>query len=237
MSTTPSAGGPVRQRRKEARPQELLDAALSLFVEKGFAATRSDEVAVRAGVSKGTLYLYYPSKEELLKAVIQQNLSRIITEGSDLAQDFEGPTIELIALLLRTWWQRVGQQPAGGIYKVIVSEVRNFPEIGEFYREEVIRPGTELMARLLQRGIDRGELRPVAVQHVVHVLFAPLLFMALHKHSLGACPAEGLPIEADQVIEAHIDLMLNGLCQSPPRPEEARADAPAPSGKGRKPTE
>src|SRR5690349_24617191 len=73
---------PPRQRRKEARPQELLDAALELFVEKGFAATRSEEVAARAGVAKGTLYLYYPSKEDLLKAVVRENLSAIISEGS-----------------------------------------------------------------------------------------------------------------------------------------------------------
>src|SRR5690242_7509647 len=115
MSKTSSAA-PTRQRRKEARPQELLDAALALFVEKGFAATRSDEVAVRAGVSKGTLYLYYPSKEELLKAVIQQNYSGLIAEGAGIVDNFEGPTAELLAMLMRMWWTRVGSSPAGGIH-------------------------------------------------------------------------------------------------------------------------
>src|SRR5690349_18333379 len=106
MPTTTLAA-PARQRRKEARPQELLDAALALFVEKGFAATRSEEVAARAGVSKGTLYLYYPSKEELLKAVIHHNLSPLIAEGADLADRFEGSMAELLAALMRTWWERV----------------------------------------------------------------------------------------------------------------------------------
>src|SRR5512138_1676972 len=99
---------PGRQRRKEARPQELLQAALELFVEKGFAATRSEEVAARAGVSKGTLYLYYPSKEDLLKAVVRENLSTVIAEGASLAGEFAGPTRELLVLLMQTWWDRVG---------------------------------------------------------------------------------------------------------------------------------
>src|SRR6476661_8698678 len=123
----------ARQRRKLARPQELLDAALDLFVEKGFAATRSEEVAARAGVSKGTLYLYYPSKEELFKAVVRQNMSALIAEGLELADAYEGSTSELLALLMHTWWERVGDTPAAGIHKIVISEVRNFPELAQFY--------------------------------------------------------------------------------------------------------
>jgi AcrR family transcriptional regulator len=211
----PPLAAPLRQRRKEARPQELLDAALALFVEKGFAATRSDEVAVRAGVSKGTLYLYYPSKEELLKAVIQQNLSQLIAEGSGIADEFEGPTAELLAFLMHTWWDRVGNTPAGGIHKIMMSEVRNFPEIAEFYRDEVIQPANDLLMRTLRRGIERGEFREVPIAEVTHVLFAPLIFMALHKHSFGACPADGMDIDADRVIATHIDLVLHGLLNQP----------------------
>ena len=91
----PSSSSPARQRRKEARPQELLGAALDLFVEKGFAATKTEEVASRAGVAKGTLYLYDPSKEDLLKAVVRENLSALIAEGATIASTFEGPTDEL----------------------------------------------------------------------------------------------------------------------------------------------
>jgi AcrR family transcriptional regulator len=221
MSKTPLAA-PLRQRRKEARPQELLDAALELFVEKGFSATRSDEVAERAGVSKGTLYLYYPSKEELLKAVIQQNLGQIIAQGTGIVDEFEGPTAELLSMLMNLWWDRVGNTPAGGIHKIMMSEVRNFPEIAQFYRDEIIQPATDLLGRTLQRGIDRGEFRALPVVEVTQALFAPLIFMALHKHSFGACPAEGLSMNCDGVIETHIDLMLNGLL----KPQDA-----APKGK------
>jgi AcrR family transcriptional regulator len=207
----PSPPPSPRQRRKETRPQELLDAALALFVEKGFSATRAEEVAQRAGASKGTLYLYFQSKEELLKAVIQQNLSQLIAEGGDIAQNFEGPTAELLALLLRMWWERVGNTPAGGIHKVMLSEVRNFPEMAEFYAAEVIRPAHELLERTLQRGIDAGEFRAVPLHETVHTLIAPLIFMALHKHSFGACPISGGEMDAGRMIAVQIDLMLHGL--------------------------
>ncbi len=119
-SGTADAG--VRQRRKEARPQELLDAALALFVEKGFAATRAEEVAKRAGVSKGTLYLYYPSKEELFKAVVRNSLTSLIAEGEQVASTFEGSSSDLLALLIQTWWERFGSTPAAGIHKVVLAD-------------------------------------------------------------------------------------------------------------------
>jgi AcrR family transcriptional regulator len=208
MSTPPPI--PARQRRKEARPQELLDAALELFVEKGFAATRSDQVAVRAGVSKGTLYLYYPSKEELLKAVIQQNLSQLLAESSGIADEFEGPTTELLAFLMNAWWERVGNTPAGGIHKIMMSEVRNFPEIAQFYVDEVVTPSNQMLAKVIQRGVDRGEFRAVNVVEVVHALVGPLVFLALNKHSLGACSVAFM-LEPKVVIAALVDMVLYGL--------------------------
>jgi AcrR family transcriptional regulator len=214
---------PTRQRRKEARPQELLEAALALFVEKGFSATRSEEVAARAGVSKGTLYLYYPSKEELLKAVIRESLAQLIAEGSDIASSFEGSTADLLALLMNTWWQRVGNTPASGIHKIMMAEVRNFPELAEFYQCEVIEPAERLLQATLQRGIERGEFRSMPLREVTLLLFAPMIFMALHKHSIGACAVHD-QIDANAVIAAHIDLVLNGLAQRP----ESELIRPAP---------
>ena len=204
------AATPLRQRRKEARPQELLDAALDLFVEKGFAATRADEVAARAGASKGTLYLYYPSKEELLKEVIRHNVVNQIAEGVGIIRAFEGSTSELLALILRLWWERVGETRASGILKLMMSEVRRFPEMAQFYVEEVTLPCDRMLAELVQRGIDRGEFRAVAVADVVQALVAPLLFLVMNKHSLGACSAAAR-LDPMAIIEAHIDLVLHGL--------------------------
>src|SRR6218665_2735103 len=104
-----------RERRKEARPGELLDAALQLFVEKGFAATRVEEVAARAGASKGTLFLYFPSKEELFKAVVRENRAGRFDERNEELDNFDGDSAELVRYCLHTWWERVGMTPASGI--------------------------------------------------------------------------------------------------------------------------
>src|SRR5512145_2440616 len=142
---------PSRRRLKEARPQQLLDAALELFVEKGFAATRAEEVAQRAGVAKGTLYLYYPSKEELLKAVIREHLSSRIAAGAAEAQKHRGPVAELLREVFSRWWLEVFDSPTSGVFKLIITEVRNFPDIAEFYVAEVIQPAEQLIGRIVQR--------------------------------------------------------------------------------------
>ncbi len=212
MSAVPHhpEGGP-RQRRKEARPQELLDAALALFVEKGFAASRAEEVAQRAGVSKGTLYLYYASKEELFKAVVRQNLSALIAEGQAAVASFEGSSSELLSFLLHTWWERIGNTPAAGIHKVVLAEVRNFPELAQFYTDEVIIPADRLFTGCLQRGVDSGEFRSMPLHEVAHALMAPLIFMAVHRHSFGACPVRGPDMDPALMLDTHLDLVLRGL--------------------------
>ena len=223
-ATVPAA---LRQRRKEARPKELLDAALDLFVEKGFAATRSEEVASRAGVSKGTLYLYYPSKEELLKEVIRHNVVNQIAEGMEIVRAFEGSASELLAYVLRLWWERVGETRASGILKLMMSEVRNFPEIAQFWVDEVTSPADRMIAEIVQRGIDRGEFRPVSdVENVVHALVAPLLFLVMNKHSLGAC------VVGEQARPEGGDRSPDRPGAARPADEPRRAAAPAGNGEG-----
>jgi AcrR family transcriptional regulator len=222
MNSPSTKASAPRQRRKEARPQELLDAALTLFVEKGFAATRAEEVARRAGVSKGTLYLYYPSKEELFKAVVRQNLSALIAEGMELADQHEGDSSALLSKLLHTWWERVGNTPAAGIHKIVLAEVRNFPELAQFYTDEVIIPADALFCRCVQRGVDRGEFRRIAADathEVAMALMAPVIFMALHNHSFGACPVHGPDMDPTRLLDIHLELVLRGLeVRGPERP-------------------
>lgn len=212
---------PFRRRRKEARPAELLDAALALFVEKGFASTRSEEVARRAGVSKGTLYLYFPSKEELLKAVIQQFLADRIAEGAQEAEHaLAEPTPALMEHLLVDWWMRTYDSPASGVFKLIISEVRNFPDIAQFYMERVVEPGNALCARLLQRGVERGEFAPIDnPDAAVHSILMPMVLLCVHKHSLGACGVvKSLALDPEAFLRAHIRLVLNGLLMRPGPP-------------------
>jgi len=211
-SAPPRTDAGPRQRRKQARPQELLEAALALFVEKGYAATRTEEVARRAGVSKGTLYLYYPSKEELFKAVVRQSLSSLIAEGEILAGQFEGSRSELRGRLMLGWWHRLGDTPAAGIHKVVLAEVRNLPELAQFYTDEVIVPADRLLTGTVQRGIDRGEFRALPTHEVALALIAPLIFMALHRHSFGACPVHGgVDVDPSCMLQTHLDLVLRGM--------------------------
>lgn len=211
-----------RRRRKDARPQELLDAAMALFVEKGFAATRTDEVALRAGVSKGTLYLYFPSKEDLLKAVIAQQLSERIAEGAALAAVHDGDTAALLRGMLVDWWTQLYDSPAAGVFKLVITEVRNFPEIADYYQREVVARAHEVLGKVLRHGIDSGEFRPVPVDAAVHSLLFPLIMLCLHKHSLGACMHSAPDIDGHLFIRQHIDLVLDGLCQPPVRPAPLR---------------
>jgi len=215
-----------RRRRKEARPQELLDAALTLFVEKGFAATRAEEVAQKAGVSKGTLYLYYPSKEELLKAVIAHFLSSRIAEGQAQAQRLTGSATVVLRDMLIDWWSALYDNPAAGVFKLVITEVRNFPDIGEYYAREVVQPAHQLLSGLIQRGVASGEFRAVDVDSAVHSLVFPLVMACLHRHSLQACPVDWR-LDGPGFIARHVNLVLNGLCTraeatphnpSPPEP-------------------
>lgn len=208
----PAVAAPTHRRRdKEIRPQQLLDAALMLFVEKGFAATRTEEVARRAGVAKGTLFLYYPSKDELFKAVVRQNIGKLLGEAGEFVASASGSTAELLRTLIEGWWQRSSGSNVGGLHKVFVAEVRNFPDLAQFYTDEVIVPAHRLFEGLIQRGIERDEFRRVDVSAVTMALLAPMIFLMLHKHSFGACAAPGFDIDADATLAAHIDLMLRGL--------------------------
>ena len=217
------------QRRKAERPQELLDAALSLFVEKGFAATRTDEVAARAGVSKGTLYLYYASKEELLKAVIAQRLSSQIAEGARQVAEHEGSCGDLLLEVLSRWWEGVIDSDASGVFKLIITEVRNFPDIAEFYAREVVEPGQNLIGGVVQRGIDRGEFRPMAQKYAVYSLIAPMIFLLMWQHSLAPCCPAQQQIEPQAFIDSQIDLLLGGMLAPPAVSRATKPRKPTPA--------
>ena len=202
-----------RERRKEARPGELLEAALDLFVDKGFAATRAEEVAARAGVSKGTLFLYFPSKEELFKAVVIENLAGRFTEWNAEFEAFEGTTEEMLRYCMRIWWERVGSTKASGLTKLMLSEGRNFPELAEFYREQVVRPGHSLLRRIIQRGIDRGEFAPVDVDHAIYAVIAPMIFLMLWKHSAMVCVDGQAEIDPEKYLAIQAETVLHGLAK------------------------
>jgi TetR/AcrR family transcriptional regulator len=204
-----------RERRKGARPGELLAAALDLFVEKGFAGTRAEDVAKRAGVSKGTLFLYYASKEDLFKAVVRETLSNRYPEWNAKFDAFEGSTPDLVRLFMMQWWSSIGATKVSGISKLMMSEASNFPELAVFYRREVIDPGSALIRRILQRGVDRGEFRPFDLKYGVYTVLAPMLFLVTWKHSFGTFSEAAERIVPEDYMQVQIENILYGLCSKP----------------------
>jgi TetR/AcrR family transcriptional regulator len=211
MNEPSPTAGRTRQRRKSARPQELLDAALGLFVEKGVAGTRAEDVAARAGVSKGTLYLYYPSKDELFKAVVRHHLTDVIVVGEDIAARHTGSAAQLLHDLALTWWRRVGDSQAAGLLVVMLAEAKHFPELAQFYVDEVVAPSHALVAKAIQYGIDRGEFRPMDVMNAVQALVAPLQFLIIYRESTSVCAVSEVSLTPEVFIHNQIELLLHGL--------------------------
>jgi len=198
-------------RRKHARPEEITAAALELFVERGYAGTRLEDVAARAGVSKGTLYLYFANKEELFKAVVREGLVSPIAEMRGLVDQFEGSTLELIRMMLFGWWERIGASRVAGIPKLIISEAGNFPELARFYLAEVVEPAQAATVAIVRRGIARGEFRKVNAEDVARLMAAPMLGLLIWRNALESFSKA--KVDPLGYLEAHFDMLRHGLAK------------------------
>lgn len=198
-------------RRKHARPEEITAAALELFVGRGYAGTRLEDVAARAGVSKGTLYLYFTNKEELFKAVVREGLVSPIAEMRGLIDLFEGSTLELIRMMLFGWWERIGASRIAGIPKLIISEAGNFPELARFYLAEVVEPAQAATVAIVRRGIARGEFREVNVEDVARLMAAPMLGLLMWRNALESFSKA--KVDPLSYLEAHFDMLCHGLAK------------------------
>lgn len=209
-SSSPHAARTRWCRRKEARPAEILDAALHLFVERGFAATRADDVASRAGISKGTLYLYYANKEELFKAVVRETIVPGISQATDRVLGSNATAAALLRELMFEWWAHIGDPRVAGITKLIMAESGNFPEVANIYVDEVVEPAQRLFGGIIARGVASGEFRATDVPMTTHLLMAPMLMLIMWKLSIGPCAQQPLP-DPQQYIEHVTDTVLRGL--------------------------
>jgi len=197
------------RRRKEARPGEILDAALAEFAARGFAAARMDDIAARAGVTKGTLYLYFASKEELFKSLVRESIGAAIAARRMEAEAFAGSTAELLATVLRFMGYFARTSDRAVLPKIMMAEAGNFPELLRFYRAEIVDNGLGLLAAIIGRGIARGEFRKIDPQHAARLCVAPLLLVMLWRTSFAR--EETVPYDLEGLIEAHIDVLLRGL--------------------------
>lgn len=205
LSPVPSARW---RRRKEDRPGEILAAALACFAERGYAATRLDDVAQRAGITKGTLYLYFPNKEELFKAVVRQAIVPNLAQGEALVAASSEPAAVILGRLLKQWLALHGT-PASAIPKLMLAEAGNFPDLARFYHAEVVERGTNLLRRLLHRAVERGEFRAIDVDNAVFCIIGPVIMSMLWRHSFAQ--HDGHALDAEALYRTHLDLLTRGL--------------------------
>ncbi|CAN7485102.1 TetR/AcrR family transcriptional regulator [Variovorax sp. LjRoot290] len=192
-----------------------MDAALALFVEKGFAGSRAEDIAARAGVSKATLYLYFASKDDLLKRLIADGFASHVGIGEREAED-DVASGELLRDALTAWRSALMEGDAGGILKLVCTEVRSFPELADLWSRDLIEPVRRLVSRLVLRGIARGEFRRVDPDVVVYALVSPLIVMCLHRHAISPHVAPDSLTSFPELFSQHFEFVLEGLIQRPP---------------------
>jgi AcrR family transcriptional regulator len=203
------ARGPYRwRRRKEARPEEIIEAALALFAEKGFSATRLDDVAKRAGISKGTLYLYFDSKEAIFRAVVETLIGPKLQAIEKRVDEFEGTNQDLLRQLVHGWWQNVGESSLSAIPKLIVSESGNFPELAEYFVKQVVKRSRKVIVHVLERGMEAGEFKKCDAKLAARLLYAPMVQTAIWKHSLNPWDDIG---DVPAYLDLHLDVFFHGI--------------------------
>lgn len=197
---------PRYQRRKEERPQEITDAALAAFAKNGYAATKVDEVARRAGVSKGLLYLYFKTKEDLFKSVVRSfvvpridTLSRII-ETSDMSSEefLRGPFLDFA--------RQLPGSPVGVIVRLMIAEGPKHPDLVQFYWDNVVSRGFATITTLLQRGVKNGEFQDSAVVRQPALFVMPVITSIVFSLLFGKDR-----MDSRLLIETQIDLLIAHL--------------------------
>jgi len=199
------------KRRKDERPREILDAALSVFSEKGFAEARVDDIAKAAGVTKGTVYLYFDSKEAVFKELLAETFGERFSDISRMIDGYEGSMADLLAAVLRYLGNFVRTSDRVGLPKIVIAEIGRFPELARFYRTEVIGRGMKIWEGIIGRGIVRGEFRDIPIEHAIRLCIAPILLAAIWRTTFAEFDSEPYNLEA--LIETHIDVLLRGLAK------------------------
>jgi AcrR family transcriptional regulator len=197
------------QRRKDARAPEIQDAALVCFAEKGFAATRMDDIAERAGITKGTIYLYFESKEAIFKALARQTIGEQLNGVLAQVNAFDGHSADLLRWVIATVGHFARTSDRVILPKLLLAEAGNFPELAAFWRHEIIDRGLKVFETIIRRGTERGEFRKAPPEHAARLCIAPLLIIMMWRTTFGQFDAE--PYDYQGLIDTHIDTLLHGL--------------------------
>jgi AcrR family transcriptional regulator len=200
---------PLPRRRKDARPAELLDAALEVFAEKGFAAARMEDIAARAGAAKGTLYLYFPSKEAVFEALVRTLIVPNLDRAEAMAAQHTGAVGPLLHRLLALLAEMIREGRIVVLPRLLIGELHKFPGLARFYKATVVDRALALIAHLHRQGVANGEFRPQDSEAVARLVVAPVLLVAIWRAVFA--PHEAEPFDPARVLEAHAETLLRGL--------------------------
>jgi AcrR family transcriptional regulator len=200
---------PKWQRRAEDRPREICAAALDVFSEKGFAAAKLDEIAARAGVSKGTLYLYFKDKADLFRAVVRDSIAPNVAAITSQVSSPDAPFADVVRIFLGGFAEREARLPIGAVAKIVVGESRNFPELARVWHDEVASKAIGAIAASIERAQQRGEVRAGDPRLYAFSLMGPMVLGALWRATL--VPAGGQPLDLAALAKQHAETILAGL--------------------------
>ncbi|SMH48790.1 TetR/AcrR family transcriptional regulator [Maritimibacter sp. HL-12] len=217
--TTDDSPTPKFRRRAEHRPDELLDAALALFVEKGYAHTSVAQIARTAGVSKGAVYLYFPSKQAILEGLVKRAVRPVSTAALTLLRGHPGNTRAALSGFLHQLAERLADPKTTSVPRLVLREAAAAPEIAEMYRREILAPTLPVLADMIRQGIASGEVRPVDPELTIRSLMGPIIAHLLLAEVFGVQPAAGLSLPA--LIDNHLDILFHGLLVPPELPRDA----------------
>jgi len=196
-------GEPRFQRRKEDRPQEITEAAFEVFAEKGYARARVQEVAARAGVSKGLLYLYFETKQALFKAVIRSVVIRridallVAVDNTELSSEafMRGPLIDFM--------KAVPGSPVAVVIRLLIAEGQRHPDLVDYYWDNVVAKGLAALTRIVERGVERGEFNDTDVTRLPQLVLAPVMVSVIWRILFARHE-----LDTDRLIETQIDMLL-----------------------------
>lgn len=213
--TISSSPEPRWRRLPEERPQQIIDAALAIFGERGLAAARLEDIAKRAGLSKGTIYLYFPNKEELFREVVRQTvIAQIERAERELAAAAHQSAQETLAQFVRGYWRFLRSPNFAALFRLVHAELGNFPDLARFYGREVIERILRLVTGIIERGVRSGEFRQVDPAVTARML-GPMLVM----HAMWCSHRDLFKATAnrtdDQVIDEVLDFFLHAIRPAP----------------------
>jgi AcrR family transcriptional regulator len=208
MSEILQARTDTRRRRKAERPQEILEAAFVEFSRSGYAMTTLDQIAEGAGVTKGTIYVYFENKEHLFISMVREVTKAALDTVHEMLETHEGSTADLLRAQFSFIYQHIVEdRRRREVLRMLIAEAPRFPELADRYHQEILRPCLDMLRQAIQRGMDRGEFRNSAIVDLPQIVIAPIALVDLWMMMFD----DRQPLDLKAYFNAHLDLVLNGL--------------------------